>query len=146
MGRIRQIALAAAVLATLALAGCGGSGGETATAPPVRTFPIPGSPYKRIALTPAAVARVGLRTALAAPRGAGTVAVPYGAVFYDPSGAPSVYTSPSPRVYVRRPVQVERIAGGTALLRRGPTAGQAVVTVGADELYGVETGVQGEEK
>jgi hypothetical protein len=150
MGRTSHRALAALILAGLAVAGCGASEHESATAPAVRTFAIRGTPFKRIALSPSAAARIGLRTAPAARRpgtgGAGEVAVPYDAVVYDPNGVASVYTSPRPRIFIRHPVQIDHIAGSTAILRRGPTPGEAVVTVGAGELFGVETGVQGEEK
>lgn len=150
MGRTSHRAHAALILAGLAVAGCGGSEDQSATPPPVRTFAIKGTPFKRIDLSRGAAARIGLRTAPAVTRpGAGgtrEVVVPYDAVVYDANGAPSLYTSPRPLVYIRHPIQIDRIAGSTAILRRGPVRGEAVVTVGADELFGVETGVQGEEK
>ena len=74
------------------------------------------------------------------------VVVPYGAILYDANGVPSVFTNPDPRVYIRHPVQVDRISGSVAYLRKGLAAGESVVTVGGDELYGAETGVQGEER
>ena len=74
------------------------------------------------------------------------VVVPYGAILYDANGVPSVFTNPDPRVYIRHPVQVDRISGSVAYLRKGLAAGESVVAVGGDELYGAETGVQGEER
>jgi hypothetical protein len=146
MGRTRRRALAVLMLAGLAVAGCGGSSKEAATVPPVRIFPIKGTPFTRVVLSAGAATRIGVRTARVAarPGRARMVAVPYAAVVYAPNGVPSLYTSPAPRSYIRHPVQIDRIAGGTAILRRGPTPGEAVVTVGAEELFGVETGVQGE--
>jgi hypothetical protein len=111
-------------------------------------LPVSGTPLKKIVLSSAAAARIGIRTAPTTTRprasGARTLAVPYAAVIYDPHGAPSVYTSPAPRTYVRQPVLIDEVAGSTAFLRRGPPAGTPVVEVGAAELFGVETGVQGE--
>jgi hypothetical protein len=40
---------------------------------------------------------------------------------------------------------VDRFKGGTAILKSGPPKGTRVVTVGADEILGVEEGVQGEQ-
>jgi hypothetical protein len=52
-----------------------------------------------------------------------------------------VYVSPSANTYTREPVTVEVIEGDRAVLAAGPAAGTAVVSVGAAELYGTETGV-----
>jgi hypothetical protein len=41
-------------------------------------------------------------------------------------------------VYVRQAVSIERIAGEAALLTDGPPVGTAVVTLGAEELFGEE--------
>jgi hypothetical protein len=150
MGRTRGWIPALLILAGLAVSGCGSSEQEPLGAPPVRTFPIAGTPLIRLVLAPDAAARIGIRTAPATtrtgPGGARMVVVPYAAVLYDPNGDPSVYTSPAPRVYIRHPVRIDHIAGSVAILRQGPTAGTAVVVVGAEELFGAETGVQGEEK
>ncbi|MGH6825766.1 hypothetical protein [Methyloceanibacter sp.] len=64
--------------------------------------------------------------------------VPYSAIFYDPSGNPSVYVSPKPLEFVRQPVTVEDINQGMAVLSDGPPAGTEVVTVGAAELAGAD--------
>jgi hypothetical protein len=40
-------------------------------------------------------------------------------------------------------VTIDHVAQGTAYLDAGPEAGTKVVTVGAAELWGVETGVGG---
>jgi hypothetical protein len=116
--------------------------------PPVRVVPVAGTAFKKIVLAPSAVARIGVRTAPATtvPRAGRrrTLGVPYAAVIYDPNGAASVYTSPAPRTYVRHPVVIDEVSGSTAFLTRGPPVGTPVVVVGAAELFGVETGVQGE--
>jgi hypothetical protein len=67
--------------------------------------------------------------------------IPYAAVIYDPHGATWVYTNPEPLVFVRHPIVVDYIDDDEAILSDGPSAGIAVVTVGAAELFGAETGV-----
>jgi len=67
--------------------------------------------------------------------------IPYAAVIYDPQGATWVYTNPEPLVFVRQPIVVDYIKGESAILLEGPSAGTVVVTVGAAELFGTETGV-----
>jgi hypothetical protein len=75
--------------------------------------------------------------------GAPRKVVPYAAVLYDIHGGEWVYTSPEPLVYVRAPVVVEYIDGETAVLSDGPPADTEVVTAGASELYGAESGIGG---
>ena len=67
--------------------------------------------------------------------------IPYAAVIYDPQGATWVYTNPEPLAFVRQSVVVDYIEDELAVLSEGPAAGTAVVTVGAAELFGTETGV-----
>jgi hypothetical protein len=66
------------------------------------------------------------------------IVVPSSALLVDPSGVFWVYTSPSPRVFVRHRVEVDREDEGRAFLRAGPALGTQVVTVGVAELYGAE--------
>jgi hypothetical protein len=140
--------VAALILAGVVVSGCGGAGHESLGAPPVRIAHIPGTnSFARLVLSPDADARIGIQTARAGtkvvPGGARRVVVPYAAVLYDANGVPSLYTSSAPRVYFRRPIRIDHIAGNVAILRQGPAAGTAVVVVGAEELFGAETGVQG---
>jgi hypothetical protein len=67
--------------------------------------------------------------------------VPYAAVLYGVHGETWVYSNPEPLVFVRQPIVVDYIEGDLAYLLEGPEAGTAVVTVGAAELFGTETGV-----
>ena len=67
--------------------------------------------------------------------------IAYSAVLYDANGATWVYTNPEQDVFIREPIQIDVIAGDEAILRDGPPAGTAVVTVGVAELYGTEFGV-----
>ncbi len=97
-----------------------------------------------ITLTAKAAERLGLKTAavVAGPAG-GQLAVPHSSLLYDPDGKTFVYTSPKELVFTRADVTVLRITGGTVVLTTGPAVGTAVVTVGAAELFGVDTGVGG---
>jgi hypothetical protein len=67
--------------------------------------------------------------------------IPYAAVIYDAHGDTWVYANPQPLVFVRHRISVNYIEGDLAVLFAGPAAGTQVVTVGAAELYGAETGV-----
>jgi hypothetical protein len=67
--------------------------------------------------------------------------VPYAAVLYGVHGETWVYSNPEPLVFVREPIVVDYIEGHVAYLSEGPDVGTAVVTVGAEELFGTETGV-----
>lgn len=95
-------------------------------------------------LTPHAAKRLGMTTAtvVAGPAG-GQLAIPHSSLLYDPDGKTFVYTSPKELVFTRADVTVLRITGGTVVLTTGPAVGTAVVTVGAAELFGVDTGVGG---
>jgi hypothetical protein len=69
--------------------------------------------------------------------------VSFAAVVYDAQGDTWAYTSAAPLVFIRQAITVDFIDGGDAVLTAGPSAGMEVVTVGAAELYGAETGVGG---
>jgi hypothetical protein len=69
------------------------------------------------------------------------VTVPYSAVIYAPSGGTFVFSNPARLTYTEIPITVNRIDGKVVVLARGPKAGTRIVTVGAEELYGVQTGV-----
>jgi hypothetical protein len=133
------LAAIAVIAAAAALAGCGSS---TSSKPPAagllvnQTATSPG----QIILTQLGATRIGVQTAPArASRTA--VTIPYSAVVYDPSGKTFAFTNPRPLTYVEVPISIDRIAGNTVYLSRGPKAGAQVVTVGAEELYGVQAGV-----
>lgn len=142
--------LAAAAAVGLLLAGCGeadestpGSGHNPATVEEVA-----GSDLSRITLEERAVERLDLQTVpvrevtvQTADGEATRLAVPYGAIIYDPDGGTWVYTSPEPRSFVRAPITVDRIDGDVAVLSEGPDVGTLVVSVAAVELYGAELGV-----
>ena len=143
-----QIGRALAVLmVAAAIAACGQA--PAAVQPKVEAVTveaIPGSDLERLALSDHAAKRLGVQTAAVAagPTGeSGATSVPYSAIVYDAAGATWTYTSPNPLVFVRHEVVVERISADQAVLSAGPAIGTPVVTVGAAELWGIETGVGG---
>jgi hypothetical protein len=92
-------------------------------------------------VTTTVVAGVKHTTSTPAPRPSASVIVPYSALVYDPTGKTYVFMQRSPLTFVEVPATVDKIAGDAAYLASGPKAGAAIVTVGAEELYGVQTGV-----
>jgi len=142
----RWLAVLGLLIAIPQLSACTQTSAEaTSGAEPAKVEHVEGSEdVSRLTLTPKAVERLGIQTT---PLSEATVAgkkrkiVPYGAVLYDAEGKTSVYVSSAPNTYVREPITVDFIEGDRAVLSAGPAAGTAVVTVGAAELYGTETGV-----
>jgi len=67
--------------------------------------------------------------------------VPWSAILHDVHGGTWVYENIQPHVFVRRRVEVMRVADGRAILARGPAIGARIVVTGAAELFGVEFGV-----
>lgn len=137
----RRKLLLVAVLIGGALAGCGGS---SSPAPPAtgRLERVPGSPAGKVVLTQLGAQRIGLQIARTqavtrAPR----VIIPYSAIVYDPSGQAYAFTKVAPLTYVEVPITVDHVSGDFAYLLKGPAPGSMVVSVGAEELYGVQTGV-----
>jgi len=142
----RWLAVLGLLIAIPQLSACTQTSAEaTSGAEPAKVEHVEGSEdVSRLTLTPKAVERLGIQTT---PLSEATVAgkkrkiVPYGAVLYDAEGKTSVYVSSAPNTYVREPITVDFIEGDRAVLTAGPAAGTAIVTVGAAELYGTETGV-----
>ena len=143
--RRRRSAVPGAVLAILAfsllLSACGGKADEGAEAPAV-VDQVGGTDVKRVTLTPKAAERLDIQTAAVRSDGkrADRTVIPYSAVLYDANGDTWTYTNPRPLAFVRQDIDVERIEGDSAVLFAGPPVGMAVVTVGADEIWGVEYG------
>lgn len=128
------------IIAGLPLSACGGSpangeepGGEEAAA----VEPIKGTDVNRVTLTEDAAKRLGVQTA-SVQRIGGLKVAPDAAVVYAPQGKTFMYASPKPLTFVRREITVDHIDGTKAILSHGPPVGTAVVTVGSQELYGVE--------
>ncbi len=106
---------------------------------PVKVIKTKNSDIKRLALTEQAADRLDIKSVKV-----GANVVPYAALLYTADGKTWVFTRPAPLEFVRSEVVVSEIRGEQALLKRGPPAGTAVVTTGAAELLGAESGV-GEE-
>jgi hypothetical protein len=109
---------------------------------------VAGSDTPRITLSDEAVERIGVVTDPVGVQVSGDVqqlTIPYRAVIYDAQGQAFTYVSPSPHVYTRVPLTIDQVQGDIATLDAGPAAGTAVVTTGAEELWGTETGVGGED-
>lgn len=135
---IRSVAVVLAI-ATVLLAACGQESAEAAPeAAAVTVTEVDGSDLHRVTLSEGAAERLGIETAAVTADG-----IPYSALLYDASGATWTYTNPEGLVFVRELVEVERIDGDVARLASGPATDTRVVTVGAAELWGAETGVGG---
>jgi predicted RND superfamily exporter protein len=145
--RVRQRAAAVpttliALLGALVfLSGCSDSKSSAATGPPSSKLLHAGD-KTTVVLSPIAAKRLGVQTAVVS--GSRHTKIPYDAVLYEPNGKAITYTNPAPLQYVRAPIVVSRFKGSTAVLKTGPPKGTRVVTVGADEILGVEEGVEGE--
>jgi hypothetical protein len=145
LGAAGGLALLTAVVAA-AVAGCDSST-SAAAQPPTARMELTGHPaVQSVVLTPLGASRVGVRTsaagiALVGTQGAFTV-VPYSALLYEPDGATAVYVNTGPLVYTRYYVSVVSINGNQVYLKIGSLpAAATVVTVGAEELLGVQNGV-----
>jgi hypothetical protein len=142
--RVVPLAGSSAGQIVLSAAGAQRIGIQTTAARSVPATPAPPAPPPATKL----VHRAGLivKVTVPAPKPKPTPSplraiVPVGAVVYDPSGKTYVFTSPGALKYTEVPVSVDHFAGNSVYLRTGPGPGTAVVTVGAEELFGVQTGV-----
>jgi multidrug efflux pump subunit AcrA (membrane-fusion protein) len=144
--RNRKVLAVGLLMMSCLLVACSTATGTTTKVKPAEV--VTDGAITRVTLTEKAAERVGITTALVADAGAvregssGTLTVPYSAVLYDAKGNVFVYTNPEGLTYVRAPIAVDYIEGDLAVLLDGPPSGTAVVTVGAAELYGAETGIK----
>lgn len=67
-----------------------------------------------------------------------SLTVPWSAVVYDINGGAWVYENTAPQQFVRRRVEITRVANSQAVLARGPAVGTKIVTTGVAELFGTE--------
>jgi hypothetical protein len=151
--KIRGFAASFATLAliTLGATGCSeaGASNEPPTTDTAVTVESAGEDQPaRLTVSERGVERLGLRTepvrAVSGQPGV-TEAISYSAVVYDADGKSWAYSSPSPRTYIRVPLEINSITGRTVLLKSGPPVGTRIVVVGAPELVGAESGISGEE-
>jgi hypothetical protein len=133
--------LIVAGLGAMQLSACSDSSEEAAAGEASSVEPIKGTSYNTVKLSAEAADRLGIKTATISQKqvaGKQRKVIPYAAVSYTPNGGTFAYTSPKPRTFVRRPLSVETVRNGEAILSHGPPVGTAVVTVGSAELFGVE--------
>jgi hypothetical protein len=140
MRRRAASALLIGVFAVIAVAGCSSSPPPARQIPPARMERTGTTGVLSVVLTPLGAQRIGLQTApsVAAKK---LVVVPYQALLYEPDGRTVVYTRTGIYTYTRQFVTVASINGNQVLVSAGLPAGAPVVTVGAEELLGVQNGV-----
>ena len=140
MDRFSRSVVLLIIVAVTVLAGCGKT--DPAASPPAPAHVKVGNHGTvSVVLTPQGAQRAGIQTALAAPAGRGGQAmVPYSALLYQSDGSSVIYTVTGPLTYTLMPVAVVRIQGGDVYLT-GLAPGTLVVTVGGEELLGVQDGV-----
>jgi RND family efflux transporter MFP subunit len=69
-----------------------------------------------------------------------SLTAPWAAIVFDIHGGTWVYERTGERTFVRRRVLLRYVSDDTAVLASGPPPGTKVVTAGAAELFGTETG------
>ncbi len=131
------------IAAGVVLGGCGQDVAEGAPAEePVTVEEVDGDDLHRITLSERAAERLGIEVASVVEDG-DALLIPYSALLYDADGATWTFTNPEGLVFVREEVDVDRIENEFVRLTAGPAQGTNVVSVGAAELWGAETGVGG---
>jgi hypothetical protein len=149
MRRMNRLMILALALVGLVLSACseGGTEGVLAGEPaPVTVSTIEGSDLKLVQLVTRSAERLGIQTEPVRQDlvdGERRLVIPYAALLYDEHGDTWVFTNTEGLSFIRQSVIVDRIVGDLAILTDGPTSGTLVVTLGASELYGAETGVGG---
>ncbi|HEV8625082.1 MAG TPA: hypothetical protein VG034_11550 [Acidimicrobiia bacterium] len=126
---------------TVPLAGCAKVPGEEEQGEKAAKVEKADGGQSKVILIEEAAKRLGIETAEVAPLPAGRESVPYSAVIYDAEGNSWVFTTGEELSYVKAPITIDRIEGDTAILAEGPPVGTAVVSQGAEELFGVEDGI-----
>jgi hypothetical protein len=138
--------LVIAGLGALQLSACSESSSDAASTDPSSVEPIKGTNLNRVTLSEQAMERLGIQTGTVRVKrvagGKERKVIPYASVVYTPNGRTFTYTSPEPRAFVRQFIAVDSIKGRQAILSHGPPVGTAVVTVGSQELFGVEYEVE----
>ena len=142
--------LIAAIAVGLAVSACGKAdtfdNKAASDQGPSRIVPVKGSDRPQVILTAQAARRIGIETVRVRTAATRHVrdprVIPYDAIVYDAEGHAYAYTTPRPLTFVRSPIRVIRSVGPVAIVTGGPRPGSPVVTVGAQELLGVEVGVE----
>jgi hypothetical protein len=146
-----RIRLTAGLLVSLALlSACSKAPEEPASTERAASVEaIKGTNLNRVKMTAKAAERLGIETAavreISRPGGLSSKVVDYAALIYDAEGSTFVYTNPEPLVYVRSAITVHSIENNLVFFSGGPAVGTSIVTVGVSELFGVDSGVGGNE-
>jgi len=140
---VNRFSRSTALLIIVVVAGLAGCGRTTtpASQPPPAHVTEGSHGTVSVVLTSQGAQRAGIQTAVAA-RGAlrGQAVIPYSALLYQSDGSSVIYTVTGPLTYTLVPVAVASIQGNDVYLT-GLAPGTAVVTVGVEELLGVQDGV-----
>ncbi len=132
------------VIAMAAVPGCQAAtpaGSDDGGGPPVARMERTGpNGALSVVLTRLGAQRAGIATALAGPASRGRAVVPDSALLYQPDGSSAIYTVTGPLTYTLATVGVASIQGSQVYLT-GLKPGTTVVTVGGEELLGVQDGV-----
>ncbi len=140
MDRFSRSSALLIIIAVAALAGCGRTATAASQPPPAHVRPGSHGAVS-VVLTPLGAQRAGLQTTVAARAGrSGEAVVPYSALLYQADGSSVVYTVTGPLTYTLVPVTVASIQGNGVYLT-GLAPGTTVVSVGGEELLGVQDGV-----
>jgi hypothetical protein len=132
-------AVACAALVITCLAGCGPvTPGQANLVAPAKLERVGGS--LSVVVTPLGRQRIGIQTTVAVAAGTMTE-IPFAALLYEPDGKTAVYTQTTPLIFTRQFITVSKIVGDNVLVSAGLAKGAQVVTVGAEELLGVQNGV-----
>ena len=141
MDRVRRGAAVLVILAVAALAGCNRTSVAAGPPPPPAHVTAGSHGAVSVVLTPLGAQRAGIQTAVASSAAQGGQAVvPYSALLYQPNGSSVVYTVTGPLTYTPVTVSVAGIQGNQIYVT-GLAPGTTVVTVGGEELLGVQDGV-----
>ncbi|MGC4013239.1 MAG: efflux RND transporter periplasmic adaptor subunit [Luteolibacter sp.] len=68
------------------------------------------------------------------------IVIPYSAVVYDIHGGSWIYVNTDSLLYTRQRVEIASVSGQNAVIKRGLSGREKVVTAGAAELFGFEFG------
>jgi len=138
--RVSRTAVLPVLIVLAVLAGCGGTAAEGGQPPPAQMERVGHHGALSVVLTPLGAQRIGIQTGAATPAGRGRTAVPYSALLYQIDGSSVIYTVTAPLTYTLVTVSVANIQGSQVYLT-GLAPGTMVVTVGGEELLGVQDGV-----
>jgi hypothetical protein len=141
MHRLSRRAAFLIIVAVAAMAGCGRTSAVPGPPPPPAQVRVGQHGAVSVVLTPLGAQQVGIQTAVAASAARGRQAVvPYSALLYQPDGSSVIYAATGQLTYTLVAADVARIQGNEVYLT-GLAPGTTVVTVGGEELLGIQDGV-----